>query len=47
LGFSTLQVAIIVVMQFPPNESLNTDVIIEFLYGMCDLDFSESATITW
>ena len=39
-------VAIMVVIQLPPSESLSTDVIIEFLYGMCERDFSLSATIT-
>ena len=40
------KVAIIVVLQLPPNESRSTEVIIEFRYGMCVRDRSPSATIT-
>ena len=46
---SGLIVAIIIVLQFPPKLSLNTDVIIELRYGICPLPFvafSYNATIT-
>lgn len=39
-------VAIMVVIQLPPRLSLSTDVIIEFLYGMCERFFSERAMMT-
>ena len=44
--FSTDIVAIIVVSELPPKESLKTDVIIELRYGMWVLDLSPSAVIT-
>ena len=42
---STEHVATILVIQFPPKLSLNTDVIREFLYGICPL-FSDKDMIT-
>ena len=46
LAFSTEHVAIMVVMQFPPKESRSTLVIMELRYGICDLVFSDRATMT-
>ena len=45
--FSTLHVAIIVVIQFPPKLSRNIDVIMEFRYGMCWRFFSDNDTMTY
>ena len=47
---SALSVTMNVVRQFPPRESLSTEVIIELRYGMCERPLRElrscSATIT-
>lgn len=44
---STARVAIIVVMQLPPRLSLSTEVNMEFLYGIWERFFSDSAMITY
>jgi len=47
LARSTEQLAIMVVIQFPPRLSRRTDVIIELRYGMCWRRLSDNAIITW
>lgn len=44
--FSIDSVAIMVVMQLPPRLSRRTEVIMEFLYGMCDRFLSAREMIT-